>query len=134
MTDSLWPHLHVSEDECNKFKLSFLQSTDALGGLELGHSHSPGAQASNRTFILQINNTMKKKYKAFSILQALSMAGSGNPDRKNKNKVRQSEETVYLYSGFLVILSTFEGCHHLIGITTISTSEMQNKEHFFASI
>lgn len=58
------------------------------------------------------------------------MVGSGNPDCENKNKDRQSEETVYLDSGFLVLLTTLpltlEGCRHLIGIRTICTSEIQN--------
>lgn len=36
MTDSPWSHLHVSEDESNKFKLGLPQSTHALGRLEPG--------------------------------------------------------------------------------------------------
>lgn len=41
MTDSLWPHLHVSEDECNTFKLGLPESTQALAATGAGAARGP---------------------------------------------------------------------------------------------
>lgn len=99
MTDSLWPHLHASEDECNKFKLGLPQTTHGLGRLELEQLTVRRLRPATGLFIWKETTKWKRNRKHspfYGILEWWVLGILTTTTKKKKTKTKTKERLQWL--------------------------------------